>query len=77
MRLKGLSISKEDFEEKYSVQLTDLEWQLFSKNCENEWETKAIAELRSLAFKSIRTSMLEIGFKLDLDGTQLVFKKTE
>ncbi len=75
MRFKGLSISKEQFEEKYLVELTDLEGQILSKNCEADWEQNAIIQVRGLALKSIKTSMASLGYKLDLKGTEIVFRK--
>ena len=77
MRFKGLSISKEQFEEKYLVELTDIEWQILTKNCEADWELNAISKVRGLAFKSIKTSMNSLGYKMDLDGAEIVFRKLE
>tara|TARA_B110000046_G_C12888241_1_gene353187 strand:- start:486 stop:719 length:234 start_codon:yes stop_codon:yes gene_type:complete len=77
VRFRGLTITKEVFEKKYEVKLTDLQWQILTKSCEKDWETNAIEELRKLAFKSMRKSMSDIGYKMDLSKAEIVFKKIE
>ena len=75
LRFKALSISKTQFEKKYQVSLTDLQWKLLSQNSEKDWEENAVDEIRRLAFKSIRKSMSDLGFKVDLNGSDLTFKE--
>lgn len=76
LRFKGLSISKEIFEEKYKVTLTDIEWKAVVSKSENSWKEQA-DELRLIVFRHIRQAMDEIGYRAELDTKDLIFKKRQ
>lgn len=74
LKFKGFTISKDDFESKYDVVLSDLEWKLVCDRANNEWELR-VAELRNIAFKSIKSGMNSIGYNVQLKGKDITFKK--
>lgn len=74
LKFRGLSISKEQFEEKYNLELTDIEWKLIISNTTKKWE-EDIDQIRSLASKYIRDSLIEVGYKPVLEEDKLKFKK--
>jgi hypothetical protein len=76
LKFKGLTISKSDFEEKYSVQLSDIEWQALASNVNRTWEDQ-VDQLRLLAFKHIKNGMHEIGYKPKLIDNEIAFNKME
>lgn len=45
LRFKGLTITKQDFEEKYDVELTDIEWNSIVNLSTKSWEA-SINDLR-------------------------------
>ena len=73
LKFKGLTISKDSFEEKYNITLSDIEWRAIVNSASKSWEEN-LDEFRLLAFKHIRNSMADIGYKPSLDGVNLVFK---
>ncbi len=74
IKFKGFTISKEDFEKKYNVELSDLEWKIVSNTSNIEWQNK-IEELRALAFKCVRKAMNSINYNTQLEGKDIVFVK--
>lgn len=74
LKLNGFNISKIDFEEKYSISLTDLEWGILKSKTESLW-LDHIEELRNLALRHIKSSMNDIGYRIALEGKDIVFKK--
>lgn len=76
MKFKGFNISKDEFEEKFKVELTDLEWKLVCSKAESKWNDNS-DELRAIATKIIRLSMNDIGYKIKLDGLEMVFEKNK
>ncbi|MEO9871160.1 hypothetical protein [Ekhidna sp.] len=74
LRLKGLSISKEDFELRYNVSLSDLEWHNLINSCTSSWEDH-IEELKLMAFKHIKESMNSIGYRVALEEKDIIFQK--
>ncbi|MBK6265693.1 hypothetical protein JKA74_11650 [Marivirga sp. S37H4] len=76
IKLKGFNVSKNDFEEKYNVQLSDIEWGIIAKKINSSWE-EHIQEVRLLAFKHIRAAMNDIGYTPSLEGKDISFKSTD
>lgn len=76
LRFPSLVISKEDFEEKYDVTLTDMEWKLLSSHTNNSWG-EHLEELRLMIFRHIRIGMKEIGYKPSLTGKSIKFEKVK
>lgn len=74
LRFKGLSISKEDFEEKYGIQLTLIEWHNLITIATHSWEGYS-EELRLYAFHHIKHAMQEMGYKPTLNGSDITFEK--
>ncbi|SMG42627.1 hypothetical protein SAMN05661096_02909 [Marivirga sericea] len=74
LKFRGLSISKEQFEEKYSLVLSDIEWKVVVSNAMASWEND-IDQIRHLATKYVRDSMKEAGYSLSLEDGELKFKK--
>ncbi|PTB96336.1 hypothetical protein C9994_07770 [Marivirga lumbricoides] len=76
IKLKGFNVSKSDFEEKYKVQLSDIEWGIIVKKINASWE-EHIQEVRLLAFKHIRSAMNDIGYAPALEGKDISFKPSD
>lgn len=76
LRFKGLSISKEDFEQKYHVKITDIEWKVIVSTATREYEEN-IDQYKLLVFRFIRSAMDEAGYKVTMDGPELKFKKVK
>jgi len=74
LRFPGLSISKDEFEKKYSIKLSNYEWQTLTRTITSSWK-ESIDEFRLLAFKHIRFAMEENGYNVKLEGKDIVFKQ--
>ena len=74
LRFKGLSITKEQFQNKYDVQLSDVEWQSLVSLSTKSWE-EGVDELRLMVFRHIRSAMEEIGYRPVLEGKEVKFGK--
>ncbi|MEQ9120350.1 hypothetical protein [Fulvivirga sp.] len=73
---KGLSISRRDFELKYNVELSDIEWNSLVNNIKASWQEN-VDQLRLLAFRHIKEGMKEIGYGPSLEGNDVVFKSQD
>jgi hypothetical protein len=74
IQLRGVIISKEILEERYNMKLNEMEWNIFKTSLQKSWKEDD-EELRKLVFKHIKKSLEQQDFKLQIEGTQLVFKK--
>lgn len=74
LRFKGISINKDDFEKKYDISLSDIEWSILISRTEKSWEEN-IDEFRLYVFRHIKAALDEIGYKPVLDKTEIKFKK--
>ena len=72
--LRGVVISREDIEERYTCKLTDIEWKIFRSSIIKSWKEDE-GEIRRLVFKHIKTTFNEMDYKLELSGKDLIFKK--
>ncbi|MEP0986017.1 hypothetical protein [Ekhidna sp.] len=76
LRFNGLSIAKDDFELKYNTKLTETEWKNLIHLASKSW-SESVDELRLMAFRHIRKSMGQLGYKVDLEGKEVVFVSSE
>lgn len=74
IKFKGFTISREHFELKYNVSLSDIESNSLTNRVNESWELH-VQELRLLAFKHIREKMSDLGYKVELKGTDIQFMK--
>jgi len=74
LKFKGLSLSKEQFQERFEVNLSDIEWKVFKNDVIKQWE-EDIDQIRSLAMKYMRDQLKEMGYKSVLKNGKLTFIK--
>ena len=73
--LRGVAITKDALEEKYTFEMSDEEWKIFASKLLHSWNTDEEA-IRKLVFGHVKKSLEDTGFKLDIAPTGLVFKKS-
>ena len=76
LRFRGLAIGKSEFEQKYNLILTDIEWQSIVSKAEREWE-EDIDQIRYLAEKYTRNALVNVGYKLELVNGELSYIKSK
>lgn len=76
LKFKGMSISKENFELKYNIQLSSLEWGTIVTLVSKSWE-ESILEVKLLSFRHIKEALGEIGYKPMLNESEISFEKIE
>lgn len=76
LRFRGLAIGKNEFEQKYNLILTDIEWQSIVSKAERDWE-EDIEQIRNLAEKYTRNALNNVGYKLEIVNGKLSYIKME
>ena len=74
IRLKGIKVTPQTLEERFNMNLTELEWKVFRTNLEKSWNDMEFG-LEGVIVKHLTNSLREMGYKPTLEGDKLTFKK--
>ncbi len=74
IRLKGFVISKQSLTDRFSVELTDIEWKEFSKNLMESWGAMEFG-LEGMIVKHVTSSLAKSGFRPTLKDNKLIYEK--